>query len=160
MIPIQNTKGNDLPITWNDEDLEAFFGATPFPKTFDSDERQICAIHYNGASLKYMLMLHLSDEIALISGDVENPFGADSMYEIQVPCDSITRIDDGYYPGQVGLGFWYGDTGMKHNMTMMLLKRPDGDLKVWPACVWPNRHKYHTMLAGEYSGDQYDPPTK
>ena len=79
------------------------------------------------------------------------------MYEITVPCDCITQIEDGYYEGQTGLGFWYGDPKQKHNLTMMLLKRPDGDLKVWPACVWPNRHKYHKMLAKEFKGDQYDP---
>ncbi len=145
-----------VPIAWRDEELQAFFGACPNPKAFEPDEPQVCSIQYKGVSLKYELMLHLSDEIALISGDIEFPFGANSMYEISVPCDCITQIDDGYYPGQTGLVFWYGDPKQKHNMTMMLLKRTDGDLKVWPACVWPNRHPYHKMLATEFTGVQYD----
>jgi hypothetical protein len=102
-------------------------------------------------------MLNLADEIAMISGDTELPFGANSMYEISIPCDSIKQIEDGYYPGTTGLGFWYGDPTKKHNMTMMLLKRLDGDLKVWPSCVWPERHAYHNMLLKDFVGKQYDP---
>ena len=148
-----------MPISWCDDALRRFFGACPNPQVFAPGEPQVCSIQYRGPSLKYELMLHPANEIALISGDIESPFGANSMYEISIPCDCITQIEDGYYPGQFGLGFWYGDPKQKHNMTMMLLKRPDGDLKVWPACVWPHRHPHHKMLATEFVGDQYDPAT-
>ena len=96
-------------------------------------------IEYAGKHLKYSLCFSDADEIVSISGDPEVPFGADSFYEINIPCDSITQSQDGYYPDQTGLNFWYGDRTKKHNLTMMLLKRPDGDLKVWPACPWPPR---------------------
>jgi hypothetical protein len=82
---------------------------------------------------------------------------ADSLFEISLPCDSISEIPDSYYPGNTGLGFWYGDPNQKHNMTMMILKRPDGDLKVWPSCVWPERHASYKVLSTEFAGKQYDP---
>ena len=48
-----------------------------------------------------------------------------------------------------GLNFWYGDPTQYHNRTMQLLRRPDGDLKVWPGVRWPKRHEHFKMLWGE-----------
>ncbi|MDX1927041.1 MAG: hypothetical protein SFV81_11015 [Pirellulaceae bacterium] len=80
------------------------------------------------------------------------------MYEISVPCDAITEIPDGYYPGKTGLAFWYGDPNEFCNMSMMLLKRPDGELKVWPSYAWPERHAYFQSSKPEDGGNRFDPP--
>ncbi len=98
-----------------------------------------------------------TDEVVFASGDILHPFMADSMFEFCVPCDCITEIPDSYYPGKTGLGFWYGDPGKKHNLTMMLLKRPDGDLKVWPTSAWPDRHSYFKMYSPGGSEKRFEP---
>jgi hypothetical protein len=56
------------------------------------------------------------------------------------------------------LGFWYGDPAKKHNLTMMLLKRPDGDLKVWPTSARPDRHAYFKVYSPTDGGRRFDPP--
>ena len=44
------------------------------------------------------------------------------------------------------VSFWYGDPNQRMNLTLMLLKRSNGDLKVWPITVWPKRHPYQRKL--------------
>ena len=115
---------------------------------YDSASHSLSAeIDYAGDVLKYSILFHDQDDMVSISGDPETPFGADSFYEINIPCDSIVESEDGYYPGKTGLHFWYGDRGFPHNLMMMLLKSPGRDLKVWPACPWPTRHPMYKMLA-------------
>lgn len=141
-----------MPTQWFAPDLQAFFGALP-------DRRR--SLRYAGARLNYELIIGEESEIVLISGSHEEPFGADSLFEIMVPCDSISVCEDGYYPGQTGLNFWYGDPSQYHNRTMQLLKRPDGDLKVWPVCIWPPRHENFRMLWGSNSPSvAYELPPK
>lgn len=144
----------DVPIELQDDVLLKFFGERPTPSRLDG----LAAIGYTGKNLRYALYLDVTDEVVMISGDMSTPFGADSLFEIGIPCDSITEISDGYYHGNKGLGFWYGDRNQKHNMTMMLLKRPDGDLKVWPTCVFPERHPRFKMLCADIHGKPFDPP--
>lgn len=145
-----------MPLTWDGDVLERFFGVELYSGDGGGDFfRQF---DYRGKQLKYSLLLNVTKEIAMFSGDHDYPFGGDSMYEFCIPCDRITCKPDGYHPDQTGLGFWYGDPGAKENMTMMFLKRPDGDLKVWPGCVWPTRHAYFQLYGPENGRRRFDPP--
>ena len=147
-----------MPIAWDDKDIEAFFGMNAYPSNVDEQKDRVSFIDYAGKTLCYSFWLHHADEVVLVSGDTSHPFGADSLYEICIPCDHITPIPDSYYAGKTGLGFWYGDPTKKHNLTMMLLKRPDGDLKVWPTSAWPDRHTYFKMYSTKEDGKRFDPP--
>lgn len=146
-----------MPIFWQEDVLCRFFESVPERSNVEEQKDLVSFLDYKGKNLLYSIYFHLKDELVMISGDLYHPFGADSLFEIAIPCDSISECPDGYYPGNTGLAFWYGDPNQKHNMTMMLLKRPDGDLKVWPSCVWPERHAYNIMLSTEFAGKRYDP---
>ena len=124
-----------MPIDWNHDDIEAFFGTRPRHRNMDKENY---FLEYATRTLRYEFIFVPSTEVVLVGCSFDQPFGADSLFEIGVPCDLIQTIGDGYYPEQTGLGFWYGDRGEKHNCTMQLFKRPDGNLKVWPACVCRN----------------------
>lgn len=143
-----------MPIEFDSNVIEAFFGssiALPEP----GDHGVSGTIDYVGKKFKYSLIISDADEVVSISGDPDVPFGADSFYEFNIPCDSISISQDGYYPEQTGLNFWYGDMSKKHNLMMMLLKRPDGDLKVWPACPWPPRHPLHKICWNDSDSQPY-----
>ncbi len=129
-----------MALHWKDDDLRSFFGTVPRAENEDEDAHRWCSLQHTGERLKYELIIDGELQTVSISGDDEKPFGPDSLFEITVPCDSIIACKDRYYPDQTGLIFWYGDTSQRHNQTMHLLKRPDGDLKVWPITVWPHRH--------------------
>ena len=137
-----------MPIEFDPSVIEAFFG-TSIVVLEPGGHGVSGTMDYCGKNLKYNLVFSDTDEVVSISGDPDVPFGADSFYEFNIPCDSITQSQDGYYPEQTGLNFWYGDRAEKHNLMMMLLKRPDGDLKVWPACPWPPRHRLHQVCWNE-----------
>ena len=143
-----------MPIEFDRSILESFF-ETELKIYPPADHGVTCEIDYVGNVLKYNFIFCGNDDIVSVSGDPDHPFCADSFFEINIPCDSITEIADGYYPGKTGLAFWYGDTGHQHNMTMMLLKAPKGDLKVWPNCPWPTRHAGHKMHADAIDGEPY-----
>ena len=143
-----------MPIKFDPNLIEAFFGSKiirPEPEFDVATE----SLDYAGKMLRYSIVICDSDELISISGDPEVPFGADSFFEISVPCDSIALAGDGYYPDQKALHFWYGDPEQRHNLMMMLLKRPDGDLKVWPACPWPSRHPLHRICWGDSESEPY-----
>ena len=139
---VQKVTKRKMALTWRDEDIKHFFGCES-PSVIEAQPtKEMFIIDYSGKLLKYSIWFLITDEIVLISGNVAIPFGADSLYEIGLPCDSVSVCDDPYDPNQTGLAFWYGDPKLRMNLTMMLLKRPDGDLKVWPEAVLPNRHPY------------------
>lgn len=140
-----------MPVVWDDSDLSRFFGGALTSPVHHEFTGRTCSFSYKGAKLKYELLINVESEMALISGDYEKPFGFDSHFEVPVPCDSITSCVDGYYPEQTTLLFWYGNTYRPHNQTMQLLKRPDGDLKVWPGTVLPPRHPNFKMIWGDNS---------
>lgn len=147
-----------MSISWQEDVLFRFFGSVPEPLSgIEGRKDRVLGVDYVGKHLRYSIWLFVHEDLVMISSDQMCPFSADSLFEITLPCDSISEIPDGYYPGSTGLGFWYGDANHKHNMTMMLLKRPDGDLKVWPSCVLPERHPSYKMLSTEFSGKLYDP---
>ncbi len=147
-----------MPIAWDSVVFEKFFNAVPYPSNVEEQRDRVSFVDYVGKNLRYSFWLHFADEVVLVSGDTSHPFGADSLFEFCVPCDHITEIPDSYYPGEKGLGFWYGDPRKKHNLTMMLLKRPDGDLKVWPTSAWPDRHSYFHTCSSDDSSKRFDPP--
>ena len=138
-----------MSIEWDDIALQSFFGLVPTFAVGDDDRKGVAMLDYAGKILRYSFWFHMTDEVVLVSGDTLHPFGADSMYEFSIPCDRVTEIEDSYYPGKSGLGFWYGEPNEKENMTMMLLKRPDGELKVWPGRAWPERHAYFRVHSRE-----------
>ena len=129
-----------MAISWRDEDIRNFFGCAELCVGEAIPGNQIVVVEYAGRLLKYSIWFQITEECVLISGNDTLPFGADSLYEIAVPCDSVVACVDPYVANQTGLAFWYGDPTQKMNLTMMLLKRPDGDLKVWPESVLPQRH--------------------
>lgn len=138
-----------MAVCWNNEDLNRFFGCVPTTPDEGEFADRLFTLQYAGGRLKYELIINSVSDVVSISGSHEHPFGGDSLFEIAIPCDSISTCADGYYPEQTGLNFWYGDPAQYHNRTMQLLRRPDGDLKVWPACVWPERHEGFKMLWGD-----------
>ena len=131
-----------MALIWSDDDINSFFGCDQLEIGEIKPGSKMFTVEYSGTLLKYSFWFMISDEYVMISGNNTIPFGADSLYEIVVPCDSVSRHDDPYDQNQFGLAFWYGDPRQRMNLTMMLLKRPDGDLKVWPELVWPQRHPY------------------
>ena len=140
-----------MALTWQDEDIQHFFDCEP-PCVFEAQPgKELIVVDYSGKVLRYSVLFQITDEYVMISGNDTNPFGADSLYEIVVPCDKVSVCEDPYDSNQTGLAFWYGDPKQRMNLTMMLLKRAYGDLKVWPESVWPNRHPY------QQSWQQSDP---
>lgn len=138
-----------MTVQWNNDDLQRFFGSVPSTPDDGEFAERLFTLQYDRGRLNYELIIDAASDIVSISGSHEIPFGADSLFEIAIPCDSIAPCGDGYYPDQMGLNFWYGDPSQYHNRSMQLLRRPDGDLKVWPAGVWPQRHENFKMLWGD-----------
>lgn len=124
--------------------IHGFFGTISQPE--GDAGRDIFCFAYTASRLNYNLLLNSGDETVSLGCSFEEPFGADSLFEITVPCDLIREIPDGYYAEKTGLGFWYGNSQDKQNCTLQLLKRPDGHLKVWPGCYYPKRHKLHSEI--------------
>jgi hypothetical protein len=116
-------------MTWNQTDLEQFFGCRANPGANDG---KLHIFDYASKRLRYMIMVHEKENHVAVSADPERPFGADSFYEIQVPCDTIQLFPDPYHPEFKAMGFWYGGTIDRRNLRLTIMKRPDGDLKVWP----------------------------
>jgi hypothetical protein len=135
-----------MSLDWRTEDIGSFFGNNEREILEYKPGSKLFIVEYAGKLLRYSFWFHITDEYVMVSGNDGTPFGADSLYEIVVPCDSVTLHDDPYDRNQSGLAFWYGDPKHKMNLTMMLLKRPDGDLKVWPTTVWPYRHPYQQSM--------------
>jgi hypothetical protein len=124
---------------WKADDLRRFFGGEAFTSTGE----QIGRIHifrYVGSRLQYDVWIQEDIDWVAVSGDPDTPFGAHSFYEISLPCDLIATLADGYIPGQVALAFYHGGSREPENLRMTIMKRPDGDLKVWPAFPIPEGH--------------------
>jgi hypothetical protein len=121
-------------MTWNQTDLEEFFGCRP-TRGIQDDTLQV--FDYASKRLRYMIMVHEKDHHVAVSADPERPFGADSFYEIQVPCDTIQLFPDPYHPEFKAVGFWFGETTKRENLRLTIMKRPDGDLKVWSEFPFP-----------------------
>jgi len=131
-----------MPIAYDSAVIGEFFNSggeiTNSPETND----RILWIDYSAPILKYRIMLHLDKEAVSVSGDVSNPFGADSMYEISVPCSLIVAGPDSYHPGQTCLSFLYGGSEMQDHSQMTIMKTPTGELKVWPGYPFASDHAF------------------
>ena len=143
-----------MTIDYDRDSVESFFDRKLVVYDSDPDSGNF-ELSYIGKKLKYTFLLRETDQVVSISADPDAPFGANSFLELNVPCDSITVCVDGYYPEQTGLEFWYGDRAHKPNQTMILLKRPDSDLKIWPGCTWPRRHPLHKICWDGVDSDPY-----
>jgi len=56
-------------------------------------------------------------------------------------CMSSTQLFSDPYHGEFkAVGFWYGETDDRRNLHLTIMKRPDGDLKVWPGFPFPESH--------------------
>ena len=129
-----------MPLTFDPAVLESFFGTRG--EIEDVGDWRILSLDYAGPALKYRVMLNLSHETVSISGDVSRPFGADSMYEIAVPCSEIIAVQDIYHHDQTCLLFFYGGTDINMHRRMSIMKAPNGELKVWPYYQWPDGHQF------------------
>lgn len=147
-----------MALIWREEDLKNFFGCETRTVCEGIPGKEMIVIDYSGTLLNYSFWFQITDEYVMVSGNDSIPFGADSLYEIVVPCDSVSVCEDPYDPGKTGLQFWYGDPNQRMNLTMVLLKRQNGDLKVWPTTVWPNRHPYQQswLLSDPNASKRYD----
>jgi hypothetical protein len=117
--------------------VSSFFGLPPDETSPAGSSFRLFTFRYSGRHLRYEFWVHAVEEQVSISGDTTNPFGADSLFEFYVPCDSLSFVEDGYYPGQVALACWYGSREDPSNQRLTIRKRPDGDLKVWPIFPFP-----------------------
>ena len=131
-----------MSIEWNVDAISSFFGALPEEVSAINSADRIFVFTYKGLHLRYEAWVHADAEAIFISADTVHPFDADSLYEIYLPCDSLSLVQDGYYPGQLALACWYGPQDDQRNRRLMILKRPDGDLKVWPAFPFPEGHAF------------------
>lgn len=139
--------------------IERFFGTKgEVHRTAETGDR-IHWIGYSGPVLKYAIWLCLDHESVLVSGDASSPFGAHSMYEISVPCSHIRASPDGYRPGEIGLSFFYGGFDPKRHLYLVILKAPNGELKVWPSHPFPRGHIYYVDQSEESSPNSGSEPS-
>ena len=124
-------------VIWSKIDLEHFFGCRP---SLGINDERVYIFDYASKRLRYQLFVHEKEEQVSVSADPETPFGGDSFYEVYVPCDTIQLLADPYHPEFKAVGFWYGGATDRKNLRLTIMKRPDGDLKVWPAFAFPKSH--------------------
>lgn len=136
-----------MTIDFDADALGSFFGQ-PGAK-LEETELETYVVDYKAEKLNYTFLIRVTEDLVHLGCSFEEPFGADSLFEVGVPCDSIRSIPDGYYPEQLALGFWFGNPDERQNCTMQLLKRPDGHLKIWPAYTFPERHMLHSLVWGD-----------
>ncbi|MGV3772688.1 MAG: hypothetical protein ACO1QB_07285 [Verrucomicrobiales bacterium] len=127
-------------MNWNKDAVAEFFGCVPdLCKT--EDGKRYYFFDYSAQLLKYQLIVGVDTKLVSISGDTERPFGAFSIYEFNVPSDAIqagimtTRFEGS---SEQYLSFTYGSG--EQNLRMMIIKRPDGELIVWPTLPLPQDH--------------------
>ncbi len=130
-----------MPIEFDRADIEAFFNARMDDTFFPDSGREQYWLDYSGQLLKYSIIIDVEREAVMISGDPDTPWGAQSMYEIGVPCTSILVRRIGRDEG-VTFACYYGDTSDRRNRTLAIIKRPDSDLIVWPSWTYPAGHPY------------------
>ena len=122
-------------MNWNPKELEELFACNE--ETCARFEDGYC-FGYLSKRLKYNLVVRDKEDEICISADPTLPFGGDSLFEFCVSCDMIALMEDPYHPEFKALGFWYGGSKELRNLRLTLMKRPDGDLKVWPVYPRPN----------------------
>ena len=98
-----------------------------------------------GQLLRYQIFVDEISETVFISGDDKFPFQPRSLYEISVHCNLI-RLQSGDDPNQKALSFWFGPPEDQYSLRLMLLKRPGGDLTVWPGVCFPPSMEHRTRM--------------
>jgi len=124
-------------MNWKQSDLEHFFGCRP---GLAINDNAVYFFDYASKRLQYQLWVHEKEDQVSISADPTLPFGGDSLYEVYVPCDTIRLFPDPYHGEFKAVGFWHGDAKDRKNLRLTIMKRPDGDLKVWPEFPFPQSH--------------------
>jgi hypothetical protein len=119
---------------WNQTDLEQFFGCQP---SVAKKDEGLYIFDYASKRLRYQLVVRESEDEVAVSADPETPFGADSFYEVCVSCDTIQLFSDPYHREFKAVGFWRGGVTDRTNLRLTIMKRTDGDLKVWPEFPFP-----------------------
>src|SRR5574343_1557596 len=71
-------------IIWRKEDFDVC-GFTHDP-SYQSVNEHIHLLSYQGDVLRYWLSINEEENCVGISGDIQQPFGGDSMYEISAEC--------------------------------------------------------------------------
>ena len=104
-----------MALRWRDEDIQRFFGCEKACLGEAQPGHEVFTFDFSAKLLKYSIWFQITDECVMISGDDAYPFGAHSLYEIVVPCDSVSVYEDPYDPNQTGLAFWYGDPNQRMN---------------------------------------------
>ena len=127
---------------WRPEDLSSVFVDGPEASETEGTGTLIVYRHA-GRSLRYEIWLLPDINYVSVSGDTDRPFGSDSLYEIYIPCDDIASFADPYHSGLVALGFWFGKPRDSAHLRMYIMRRADGDLKVWPVSFLPPEHPFH-----------------
>ena len=125
-----------MAIAWDPTDVRMFLAGS----FSENQSGRWTTFQYQGALLKYEITIDSENDVVFIGADDESPFGADSMMEAAIACDAIRLVQDEYYPAQQALEFRYGAVADAESLRLMLLKRPNGDLKIWPAYPMPLLH--------------------
>jgi hypothetical protein len=147
-----------MAIQFHPSDIEEFFGVSLDRVVFGDPGREQYGVDYSGDILKYSMIIDIEKDTVMISGDRQSPWCGDSMYEIGVPCTSISALPtrmsaDGLDVKR--LSFFYGDpTDIRHR-TLTIIMRPDRELVVWPTWPYPKGHPYEHQRDGQ---SQNTPP--
>jgi hypothetical protein len=113
-----------MAIEWNVGDLLEFFGKTEW----EGGDAGLTMFDFPGALLNYQIHINEEEETVFVSGDTEQLFGADSLFEFSIACNPIRLVDEPYHAGQKGLEFRYVEGEGEKHAFILSLKRPDGNL--------------------------------
>ncbi len=112
--------------------ITQFLGCEPETEHFDNPSRHI-SWYYEGANLKYELMLDRQAKTVSVSGDFMHPFSATSLYEICILYDRVAiETEPTFYGDQKILVFRKDYEGNENFKCLMIMKWGNGELSVWP----------------------------
>src|ERR1051325_1757901 len=120
-------------MNWNKADLESFFGCRADAADHNPALPAFHFFHYATPRLRYAIIINEDTGQVSVSADPETPFGGDSLYEIHAHCDTIGFYPDDNHKDFQAIGFWKGDSRIRENLRFTIMKRRDGDLKIWEA---------------------------
>ena len=125
-----------MAVSYDPKVLSEFFGTPGEIGPLGDREDAMMWLEYQGPLLKYTLYLWLEDEVALITANNDHGSAGKYLYEINVPCSAITA-------GENRLKFHYGPPASRESLQMILVKRDDGELMVWPVGHYPPGHAHY-----------------
>jgi hypothetical protein len=124
-----------MAVSYDPKVLADFFGTPGEIGPLGDTEDAILCLEYQGPLLKYNFHLLLADEVALVMANNIRHLG-ECLYEVNVPCSAITA-------GENRLKFHYGPPASRESLQMILVKRDDGELMVWPVGHYPPGHAHY-----------------